>query len=86
MINCYSELTENIPNMHYYVNSNYFTYSYGPMHCTVSTLPVNANIGSIAFATDALKEGESPGNGTGTMVYYNGTTWVNLYNNAPVAT
>jgi hypothetical protein len=39
-------------------------------------LPVapNARAGNLLFVTDALKDGETPGNGTGTLCYYNSAT------------
>ncbi len=42
---------------------------------SVADLPTNAAVGTIRFATDALKVGQTTGNGTGTLVYYDGTAW-----------
>lgn len=36
---------------------------------------VNVQTGSLAFATDARVDSEGAGNGTGSLVVYNGTAW-----------
>lgn len=41
---------------------------------TVATLPA-ATVRQVAFASDALKVGQTTGNGTGTLVYADGTAW-----------
>lgn len=42
---------------------------------TVATLPSDGEAGDYAYASDALKVGESAAGGTGTMVYHDGTEW-----------
>lgn len=41
---------------------------------TVSGLPTSGVV-RVAFASNGRKAGESAGNGTGVMVYYDGTAW-----------
>lgn len=47
---------------------------------TVATLPTAATLtslqaGDIAFATNALNQAETTGNGTGNLVFWNGSSW-----------
>lgn len=42
---------------------------------TVATLPSSAVAGDVAYASNALKAAESTGNGTGNVVFYDGTAW-----------
>lgn len=43
---------------------------------TVATLPVtDLEAGDIAYASNALKAAETTGNGTGNLVFYDGTAW-----------
>ncbi|CAK7259090.1 MULTISPECIES: hypothetical protein [unclassified Shinella] len=48
---------------------------------TVAALPTTATlktleVGDTAFATNALKASETGGNGTGNLVFYDGTNWI----------
>lgn len=50
---------------------------------TVATLPTPTSFptlgrGDYAYATDALKASETTGNGTGNMVFYDGTNWIRV--------
>lgn len=46
---------------------------------TVATLPAAAdNTGALAFASDALKAAETTGNGTGNLVFSDGTNWIRV--------
>ena len=46
---------------------------------TVATLPAAAsNTGAIAFASDALKASETTGNGTGNLVFSDGSNWIRV--------
>lgn len=42
---------------------------------TVNDLPSGQLEGSVAYATDGRKAGESFGNGTGVLVFYDGSNW-----------
>lgn len=43
---------------------------------TVATLPAtDVSAGDIAYASNALKASETTGNGTGNLVFYDGTAW-----------
>ena len=47
---------------------------------TVATLPTTATqatlaAGDIAYASNALKASETTGNGTGNLVFFDGTAW-----------
>lgn len=48
---------------------------------TVATLPTAASLatlerGDTAFATNAMKASETSGNGTGNLVFWDGTNWI----------
>lgn len=42
---------------------------------TVANLPTNAVAGHVAFASNGRKNGEGAGNGTGVLVFHDGTAW-----------
>lgn len=42
---------------------------------TVATLPTGFPAGALAYATNALKASETTGNGTGNVVFFDGTAW-----------
>lgn len=50
----------------------------------VSDLPIGID-GSIAYATNGLKIGETPGSGTGVMVYFSNGQWLVFSTDTPVA-
>lgn len=54
---------------------------------TVATLPTPsaANAGTVAYATDALKAAETTGNGTGNLVFSDGTNWIRVDTGATAA-
>lgn len=41
----------------------------------VADLPTDVGAGSLSFASDGLKLGETTGNGTGVLVYFDGSAW-----------
>jgi hypothetical protein len=46
---------------------------------TVATLPSATNeAGTILYASDALKASETAGNGTGNLVFSDGTNWIRV--------
>lgn len=45
---------------------------------TVTTLPASAEVGDTAYASDALKASQTTGNGTGNMVFFDGTNWIRV--------
>jgi hypothetical protein len=46
---------------------------------TVATLPSAASeAGTVLFASDALKASETAGNGTGNLVFSDGTNWIRV--------
>lgn len=46
---------------------------------TVATLPAAASYaGATAFASNALKAAETTGNGTGNLVFSDGTNWIRV--------
>lgn len=46
---------------------------------TVATLPAAANEeGTILYASDCLKASETAGNGTGNLVFSDGTNWIRV--------
>jgi len=51
---------------------------------TVATLPGAPQAGAVAYATNGLKVGESPGNGTGIPVYYSNGAWRTFSDDRPV--
>lgn len=55
---------------------------------TVATLPTgagNVEEGDIAYASDARKAGETGGNGTGCLVFYDGSNWIAVDTGATTA-
>ena len=53
--------------------------------CLVANLPT-ASDGTLAYASDGLKTGESSGAGTGVMVYASGGLWYRMSDDSVVAT
>jgi len=51
---------------------------------TVATLPGTPQAGAVAYATNGLKVGESPGSGTGIPVYYSNGAWRTFSDDRPV--
>lgn len=49
------------------------------------TVIVSPGIGTMAFATNGLKQGESPGAGTGVQAFYDGTAWFSVQGGALVS-
>jgi hypothetical protein len=47
---------------------------------TVATLPAaaSANEGTVLYASDALKASETTGNGTGNLVFSDGSNWIRV--------
>jgi len=43
---------------------------------TVANLPTDAEAGDVAFASNALKASETTGNGTGNLVFFDGSNWI----------
>lgn len=52
---------------------------------TVATLPTDAEAGDIAYASNALKASETNGNGTGNLVFFDGTNWIRVDTGATAA-
>lgn len=53
---------------------------------TVATLPdATLNTGAVAFASNALKASETTGNGTGNLVFSDGTNWIRVDTGATAA-
>lgn len=52
---------------------------------TVANLPSDAAAGDTAYATDALKASETAGNGTGNLVFYDGSNWIRVDTGATAA-
>jgi len=56
-----------------------------PKAYTVEGLPVSAVAGSIAYASDGRKPGESAGDGTGVLVYFdNAQAWISVHSGVAV--
>jgi hypothetical protein len=51
---------------------------------TVATLPTGEE-GDVAYASDARKAGETATNGTGCLVFYDGTNWIAVDTGATTA-
>ena len=57
-----------------------------PLVYTVAGLPASARTGTIAFASNGRKSGESAGHGTGVAVYWDTSgAWYTFYGNTAVA-
>ena len=57
---------------------------------TVATLPTTSasptlRAGDMAYATNALKASETTGNGTGNLVFFDGTNWIRVDTGATAA-
>jgi hypothetical protein len=52
---------------------------------TVGTLPGTPAEGMIAYASDARKNGEGVGSGTGCLVFYDGSNWIAVDTGATAA-
>lgn len=54
---------------------------------TVATLPSasSAGAGTVLYASDALKASETTGNGTGNLVFSDGTNWIRVDTGATAA-
>jgi len=53
---------------------------------TVATLPAAADwTGAMAYASDALKASETTGNGTGNLVFSDGSNWIRVDTGATAA-
>ena len=57
----------------------------GLLTFTVATLPVGYAEGTISYASDGRKVGETPGSGTGVPVYFSNGSWRVFSTDAPVA-
>ena len=52
---------------------------------TVATLPsATSEAGTVLYASDALKASETTGNGTGNLVFSDGTNWIRVDTGATV--
>lgn len=51
---------------------------------TTSTLPT-LEAGDTAYATNALRASETTGNGTGNLVFFDGTNWIRVDTGATAA-
>jgi hypothetical protein len=52
---------------------------------TVATLPsATGEAGTVLYASDALKASETTGNGTGNLVFSDGTNWIRVDTGATV--
>lgn len=51
-----------------------------------ASLPTTAPDGTVVVVLDALKDGETTGNGTGTLAYKIGDTWYRVCDDTAVAT
>jgi hypothetical protein len=61
------------------VSTNGFTGDVTTGTYTVATLPAAASsTGSVLFASDALKASETTGNGTGNLVFSDGSDWIRV--------
>jgi len=43
---------------------------------TVATLPTRAREGDVSYASDGRKNGEGAGDGTGVLVFFDGSNWI----------
>jgi hypothetical protein len=69
------------------VSNNGFTGFVQVTTYTVATLPAAAasNAGVVAYASDARKAAESAGNGTGNLVFSDGSNWIRVDTGATAA-
>lgn len=58
----------------------------GVQRYTVANLPTATGAGSLAFATNGLKVGDTPGAGTGVLVYADGSAWRRASDDTVVST
>ena len=69
------------------VSTNGFTGDIQVPTYTVATLPSasSAGAGTILYASDALKAAETTSNGTGNLVFSDGTNWIRVDTGATAA-
>lgn len=71
--------------MSYYIKGNKITHLGNFTVATLPTAAAGAEAGDTAFATNALKASETNPNGTGNLVFFDGTNWIRVDTGATAA-